>query len=118
MAVAALLLWRRRLFDSGWALWLLLAATPLPFIANIAGWLTAELGRQPWVVFGLLHTADGVSPLLTTGNVLFSLIGFAGMYTVVSMLWLVVMAQEIARGPVPQAQPHPGPLPEAEAAFG
>ncbi len=104
MAVAAFLLWRRRLFDSGWALWLLLAATPLPFIANIAGWLTAELGRQPWIVFGLLHTADGVSPLLTTGNVLFSLIGFAGMYTVVSILWLVVMAQEIVRGPAPRPQ--------------
>jgi cytochrome d ubiquinol oxidase subunit I len=104
MAVAAFLLWRRGLFDSRWALWLLLLATPFPFVANIAGWLTAELGRQPWVVFGLLHTADGVSPLLTTGNVLFSLIGFAGMYTVISMLWLVVMAQEIARGPAPQAE--------------
>jgi len=118
MAVAAFLLWRRRLFDSRWALWLLLLATPFPFIANIAGWLTAELGRQPWVVFGLLHTADGVSPLLTTGNVLFSLIGFAGMYTVVSILWLVVMAQEIVRGPVPHPHPHPNPLPEVEGTFG
>jgi cytochrome d ubiquinol oxidase subunit I len=116
MAGAAFLLWRRRLFESRWALWLLLAATPFPFIANIAGWLTAELGRQPWVIFGLLHTADGVSPLLTTGNVLFSLLGFAGMYTVISILWLVVMAQEIVRGPVPH--PHPGPLPEVEGTFG
>jgi cytochrome d ubiquinol oxidase subunit I len=104
MLVGAYLLWRRRLFESRWALWLLLLATPFPFIANIAGWLTAELGRQPWIVYGLLHTSDGVSPLLTTGNVLFSLIGFAGMYTVVSILWLVVMAQEIARGPAPQPQ--------------
>jgi len=69
-------------------------------------------------VYGLLHTADGVSPLLTTGNVLFSLIGFAGMYTVVSMLWLVVMAQEIAHGPTPQANPHPSPFPEVEGTFG
>jgi len=99
MAVAAFLLWKRRLWTSRWALWLLLLATPFPFIANIAGWLTAELGRQPWVIYGLLHTAEGVSPLLTTGNVLFSLIGFAGMYTLISMLWLVVMAQEIVRGP-------------------
>jgi cytochrome d ubiquinol oxidase subunit I len=104
MLVGAFLLWRRRLFESRWALWLLLLATPFPFIANIAGWLTAELGRQPWIVYGLLHTADGVSPLLTTGNVLFSLIGFAGMYTVVSILWLVVMAQEIVRGPAPQPE--------------
>ena len=118
MLVGAFLLWRRKLWESRWALWLLLLATPFPFIANIAGWLTAELGRQPWIVYGLLHTADGVSPLLTTGNVLFSLIGFAGMYTVVSMLWLVVMAQEIAHGPTPQAHPHPSPFPEVEGTFG
>ena len=118
MLVGAFLLWRRKLWESRWALWLLLLATPFPFIANIAGWLTAELGRQPWIVYGLLHTADGVSPLLTTGNVLFSLIGFAGMYTVVSMLWLVVMAQEIAHGPTPQANPHPSPFPEVEGTFG
>jgi cytochrome bd ubiquinol oxidase subunit I len=104
MLFGAFLLWRRRLFESRWALWLLLLATPFPFIANIAGWLTAELGRQPWIVYGLLHTSDGVSPLLTTGNVLFSLIGFAGMYTVISILWLVVMAQEIVRGPTPHAE--------------
>jgi cytochrome bd ubiquinol oxidase subunit I len=103
MLVGAFLLWRRRLFESRWALWLLLLATPFPFIANIAGWLTTELGRQPWIIYGLLHTADGVSPLLTTGNVLFSLIGFAGMYTVLSILWLVVMAQEIVRGPHPKS---------------
>jgi cytochrome d ubiquinol oxidase subunit I len=104
MLVGTFLLWRRRLFESRWALWLLLLATPFPFIANIAGWLTAELGRQPWIVYGLLHTSDGVSPLLTTGNVLFSLIGFTGMYTVISILWLVVMAQEIVRGPNPHAE--------------
>jgi cytochrome d ubiquinol oxidase subunit I len=120
MLVAAFLLWRRRLWvsESRWALWLLLLAIPFPFIANIAGWLTAELGRQPWVIYGLLHTADGVSPLLQTGNVLFSLIGFAGMYTVISILWLVVMAQEIVRGPTPQPDPQPSPLPEVEGTFG
>jgi cytochrome d ubiquinol oxidase subunit I len=99
MAVPALLLWRKRLWDSRWALWLLLLATPFPFIANTAGWLTTEVGRQPWVAYGLMRTTDGSSPLLTPGNVLFSLIGFAGMYTVVSILWLVVMFQEVARGP-------------------
>jgi len=56
-------------------------------------------------VYGLLRSADGVSLLLTTGNVLFSLIGFAGMYTVVSILWLVVVAQEVIRGPTPQSEP-------------
>jgi cytochrome bd ubiquinol oxidase subunit I len=99
MALAAFLLWRGRLWRTRWALWLLLLATPFPFVANIAGWMATELGRQPWVVYGLLRTADGVSPLLSPGNVLFSLIGFAGMYALMSMLWLVLMLQEVARGP-------------------
>jgi cytochrome d ubiquinol oxidase subunit I len=99
MAVPAFLLWRGRLWDTRWALWLLLLATPFPFIANVAGWLTAELGRQPWIVYGLLRTSDGVSPLLTSGNVLFTLIGFAGMYTVLSLVGLVVIFQEVVRGP-------------------
>ena len=99
MGIPALLLWRHRLWDARWALWLLLLATPFPFIANAAGWLTAELGRQPWVIYGLPRTSDGGSPLLTTGNVLFSLIGFAGMYSVLSIVWLVFMVQEVAHGP-------------------
>jgi cytochrome d ubiquinol oxidase subunit I len=77
--VATFLLWRRRLFDSRWMLWILMLAIPFPFIANTAGWLTAELGRQPWLAYGLMRTADGVSPNISSGNVLFTLIGFAGM---------------------------------------
>jgi cytochrome bd ubiquinol oxidase subunit I len=99
MGVPAWLLWRGRLWSTSWALWMVVLATPFPFIANAAGWVTAELGRQPWVIYGLLRTADGASTLLTTGNVLFSLIGFAGMYTVLSILWLVLMVQHVERGP-------------------
>ena len=99
MGIPALLLWRKRLWSTPWALWVLLLAAPLPFIANAAGWMTAELGRQPWLIYGLLRTADGVSPLLTSGNVLFSLIGFAGMYTLLSMLWLVLVVQQVEAGP-------------------
>jgi cytochrome d ubiquinol oxidase subunit I len=99
MVPAAFLLWRGKLWDSRWALWMLLLLTPFPFIANTAGWLTTELGRQPWVVYGLLRIVDGSSPLLSSGNVLFTLLGFAGMYAIASMLYLLVMAQEIARGP-------------------
>jgi len=98
--VTAFLLWRRKLWDSRWALWLLLLATPFPFIANTAGWMTTELGRQPWVIFGLQRIADGSSPQVSAGNVLFTLLGFAGMYAIASILYLLVMAQEIARGPV------------------
>jgi cytochrome bd ubiquinol oxidase subunit I len=99
MGIPLLLLWRNRLWSTPWALWLLLLATPFPLIANAAGWMTAELGRQPWLIYGLLRTTDGVSPLLTTGNVLFSLIGFAGMYTVLSVLWLVLVVQQVEAGP-------------------
>jgi cytochrome d ubiquinol oxidase subunit I len=102
--VTAFLLWRRKLFDSRWALWLLLLATPFPFIANTAGWMTTELGRQPWVIFGLQHISDGASPQVSAGNVLFTLLGFAGMYAIASILYLLVMSQEITRGPVAPAK--------------
>src|SRR5438876_5535901 len=75
-----LLLWRRRLFQSRWMHWVLFLATPFPFIANTAGWFTTELGRQPWIIYGVLHTVQGSSTNLSVGNILFTLIGFAGMY--------------------------------------
>jgi cytochrome bd ubiquinol oxidase subunit I len=97
--VATVLLWRRKLFESRWMLWVLMLATPFPFIANTAGWLTAELGRQPWLVYGLLRTQEGVSPLVSSGNVLFTLIGFAGMYLIMGLLYFVLMVREVAHGP-------------------
>jgi cytochrome d ubiquinol oxidase subunit I len=97
--VAAFLLWRRKLFESRWMLWILMLATPFPFIANTAGWLTAELGRQPWLVYGLLRTQEGVSPLVSSGNVLFTLIGFAGMYLIMGLLYIVLMVREVGHGP-------------------
>ncbi len=100
MGLATLLLWRRWLFRSRWMLWILLLATPFPFIANTAGWFTTELGRQPWIVFGLLHTVQGSSALVSAGNVLFTLIGFAGMYLLLGLLYAVLMAYEAGRGPV------------------
>jgi cytochrome bd ubiquinol oxidase subunit I len=97
--VATFLLWRRRLFESRWMLWILMLAIPFPFIANIAGWLTAELGRQPWLAYGLMRTSEGVSPNISSGNVLFTLIGFAGMYLVMGLLYFVLMVREVAHGP-------------------
>jgi cytochrome d ubiquinol oxidase subunit I len=99
MALATLLLWRRRLFQTRWMLWILLLATPFPFIANIAGWFTTELGRQPWIVFGLLPTAQGSSSNLSAGNVLFTLLGFAGMYLLLGLLYVVLLVYEVLRGP-------------------
>ncbi|MGB3682154.1 MAG: cytochrome ubiquinol oxidase subunit I [Rubrobacteraceae bacterium] len=99
MVVAAFLLWRRKLFESRWALWVLMLAIPFPFIANTAGWFTAELGRQPWIAYGLMRTEDGVSPLVSSGSVLFTIMGFAGMYTVMGLLYIVLMVREVAHGP-------------------
>ncbi len=99
MALSLLLLWRRRLFASRPMLWILMLATPFPFIANSAGWLTAELGRQPWAVYGLQRVAQGTSPTLSGGNVLFTLLGFAGIYLVLGLLFVILVVQEAVRGP-------------------
>jgi cytochrome bd ubiquinol oxidase subunit I len=107
MALALLLLWRRRLFESRWMLWILLLAAPFPFLANSAGWLTAELGRQPWIVYGLQRTATGSSAVLSSGNVLFTLLGFAGMYLLLGLVYVILVMQEALRGPA--AAPERGP---------
>ena len=99
MGLALLLLWRRRLFQTRWMLWILMLATPFPYIANTAGWFTTELGRQPWIVFGLLRTVHGSSPLLSTGNILFTLLGFAGIYLLLGLLYVLLVVFEALRGP-------------------
>ena len=99
-ALATLQLVRGRLATSRRLLWALMLAFPFPYIANTAGWMTAELGRQPWLVYGLLRTRDGASPLVHPGSALFSLIGFAGLYLVLGVLFLFLVGKEIAHGPV------------------
>jgi cytochrome bd ubiquinol oxidase subunit I len=99
-AVAAFLLWRGRLFDSAWMLWILMLSVPFPYIANTAGWMTAELGRQPWLVYGLMRTSDGYSTSVSAGNGLFTLLGFMGIYTVLSILFLFLVRREIEHGPL------------------
>lgn len=101
MALAAFLLWRRKLFEARWMLWILLVSAPLPYIANTAGWLTAELGRQPWLIYGLMRTAQGFSPRVAAGNAWFTLLGFMGLYTLLAMLWLFLIYREIDHGPEP-----------------
>src|SRR5438034_11606813 len=100
MALACFMLWRRRLFTSRWMHWILFLAIPFPFIANIAGWFTTELGRQPWIAFGLLHTVNGSSTTISTGNVIFTLVGFAGMYLLLGLVCVLLLVFEALRGPV------------------
>jgi cytochrome d ubiquinol oxidase subunit I len=101
--VAALLAWWGRLERNRPMLWILMLAFPLPYIANTTGWITAELGRQPWLVYGLFRTGQGSSPTVHAGTVLFTLIGFCGLYLVLGILFLFLIGREIAHGPGPLA---------------
>ncbi|MGZ6162532.1 MAG: cytochrome ubiquinol oxidase subunit I [Myxococcaceae bacterium] len=105
LALAALQLWRGRLETSPGLLWALMLAMPFPYIATTAGWMTAEMGWQPWLVYGLMRTAEGTSPRVSAGNTLFTLLGFAGLYLVMGVLFLYLVGREIAHGP---GAPHGG----------
>ncbi|MDQ7054365.1 MAG: cytochrome ubiquinol oxidase subunit I [candidate division KSB1 bacterium] len=106
-ALGMLLWWRQRLFDSRWYLWIVMLSFPFPYIANTAGWMTAELGRQPWLVYGVLRTADGASPLVSGGNALFTLLGFMGIYATLSLLFVFLILREVSHGPDHVQQPLP-----------
>lgn len=104
MGIAVLLLYFKKLYHFQTLLWTILLAAPFPFIANITGWYVAELGRQPFLVHGLLRTVDGVSPTVSSGNTLFTLLGFVALYLVLGLLFLVLVGKTIYHGP--QAQKH------------
>jgi cytochrome d ubiquinol oxidase subunit I len=97
--LAAFMLWRGWLYTFRPMLWAIMLALPFPFIANTAGWFSAELGRQPWLAYGLFRTEEGVSPLVSSGSVLFTLIGFMGMYLIMGLLYVIIMVREVAHGP-------------------
>ena len=99
MLVCVWWLFRGRLFVSRPLLWALLLALPFPYIATTAGWMTAELGRQPWLIYGLMRTAAGVSPRVSAANGLFTLIGFMGLYLCLGLMFLFLVHREIERGP-------------------
>jgi cytochrome d ubiquinol oxidase subunit I len=101
MIVAALLLWRKRLESTRIVLWALLLSFPLPYIANTAGWMTAELGRQPWLIYGLMRTSEGYSNTVSASNGLFTLLGFMGLYALLGLLFTVLIYREISQGPEP-----------------
>ncbi|MEP7309630.1 MAG: cytochrome ubiquinol oxidase subunit I [Acidobacteriota bacterium] len=99
MVLAMMLLWRQQLFESRWMLWVLMLSAPFPYIANTAGWMTAEIGRQPWLVYGLMRTTAGPSPQVGAGNGLFTLLGFMGLYAALAILFLVPVSHELVHGP-------------------
>lgn len=99
MAAAAFLLWRGTLFERRGMLWVLMLAMPFPYIANEAGWVVAEAGRQPWTVYGLQRVANAASANVTAGMTYFTLIGFMGLYLVLGILYLMLFARIVNEGP-------------------
>ncbi|MEL6864677.1 MAG: cytochrome ubiquinol oxidase subunit I [Bacteroidota bacterium] len=105
MALIALCLWacfqwwRGRLFEQRWLLQLFVWSVILPQVANQAGWFAAEMGRQPWVVYGLLRTSDALSKSVTANQVLFSLIMFSVIYALLLFLFLYLLNKKIMHGP-------------------
>lgn len=106
LVVAAFLLWRKMLFTSRWLLWILMLIMPFPYIANEAGWTVAEVGRQPWLVYHIMRTVDGVTPAanVSAGETIFTLLGFAGLYALLGLVFLWLLLRFIARGPDADAQ--------------
>ena len=98
--LGAILLWCGTLFETRWLLWIYVFALLGPQVANQLGWFTAEVGRQPWMVYGLMRTAAGVSPWLTTGEVLTSLVFFMLVYLALFVLFIYLLDQKIRHGPL------------------
>jgi cytochrome bd ubiquinol oxidase subunit I len=99
MGIACLALYRGHLFTTRGILWPLMLAFPLPYIANLAGWATVELGRQPWLIYGVFRTADGYSQHVSHGNALFTLLGFMGLYAMLALLYFFVTVRIVTEGP-------------------
>jgi cytochrome d ubiquinol oxidase subunit I len=91
--------WRKRLMSTTWLLWIILLAFPFPYIANTLGWMTAELGRQPWLLYNIFRTSQGYSKFVSNGDATFTLIGFVGLYFVLGLLFLYLVGREIESGP-------------------
>jgi cytochrome bd ubiquinol oxidase subunit I len=99
MTYASFEAWRGALQTNRALLWVLMLSFPFPYIANTLGWMTTELGRQPWLIYGLFHTRDGYSKVVSNGDTIFTLIGFTGLYFVLGVLFLLLVGREIAHGP-------------------
>ncbi len=102
MGLAVFFLYRKKIYGIKPLLWSIMFLFPFPYIANITGWYVAELGRQPYLVYGLLRTSEGISPTVSSGNTLFTLLGFVSLYMLLGILFLVLVGKTIHQGPKPQ----------------
>ncbi len=100
LSLFALWQWKRgKLFEKKWLLWTFVFTALLPQLANQFGWFAAEMGRQPWVVYGLLRTSDALSKSVQANQVLFSLILFFIVYLILFLLFIYLMNKKIKSGP-------------------
>lgn len=97
--IGAVLVWRDKLVKSRWFLHLMVWAIGMPYIGGTMGWIMTEVGRQPWTVFGHMQTAASVSPNVTSGELLFSIISFLSMYTILGVVMVYLFARVIKQGP-------------------
>ncbi|PKP51041.1 MAG: cytochrome ubiquinol oxidase subunit I, partial [Bacteroidetes bacterium HGW-Bacteroidetes-1] len=104
--------WRNKLFRYKWLLWVFVFSVILPQLANQFGWFAAEMGRQPWVVYGLLKTSDAFSPVVTSRQVLFSLIMFMLIYALLFVLFLYLLNKKIKAGPYDESNSDNRPVQE------
>jgi len=93
--------WRGTLFEKRWLLWVFVIVVPLPYLANQLGWVAAEVGRQPWVVYGMLRTSDAVSKAVVAEQVLGSIIMFIVIYALLFAVWAYILNDKIQHGPEP-----------------
>ncbi len=101
---ACFLWWRRKLFETKWILWIFSFSVLLPQIANQVGWFAAEMGRQPWIVYGHLRTSQGFSQEVSANQIVFSLVLFLVLYTFLFLLFIYSLNKKIKHGPYEEAQ--------------
>jgi cytochrome d ubiquinol oxidase subunit I len=102
--------WQQRLFRMRWLLWIFVFSIVLTEFATLAGWWTAEFGRQPWIVWELLRTVDAGSPVLSTTQVWFSLGTFILLYIILFILFLFLLNNKIQSGPEPLSEVEEVPV--------
>jgi cytochrome d ubiquinol oxidase subunit I len=101
---ASFLWWRGRLFETKWLMWIFSFSVILPQIANQVGWFAAEMGRQPWIVYGHLRTSEGFSQEVSSNQIVFSLVLFTIVYTLLLLLFLYSLNKKIKQGPYNEAK--------------
>lgn len=102
--------WRGKIFRYKWFLWILVFGVLLPQISNQLGWFAAEMGRQPWVVYGHLRTADALSESVSAPTVLFSIIFFALIYALLFLLFIYLLDRKIKKGPYDESDIEDRPV--------